>query len=98
MPTQEERVTTLEQSFTNSQREQTRQNRKTDENLTILLGLVQTQSIENKRIFARLDTMEQRFDTVDSRLDNVESQLETLSSDMNEVKTLLTQLVRNSQK
>ncbi len=98
MPTQEERVTTLEQSFTSSQREQARQNRKTDENLTILLGLVQTQSIEVKRIFARLDTMEQRFDGVDSRFDRVDSRLETIEGDMREVKTLLAQLVKNSQK
>ncbi len=112
MPTQEERVTTLEQSFTSSQREQARQNRKIDENLTILLGLVQTQSIEIKRIFARLDTMEQRFDSVDLRFDGVEQRLGsverhlgtmdqrlgTIETDTREVKTLLTQLVKNSQK
>ncbi len=91
MPTQDERVTTLEQTFTSSQREQARQNRKTDENLTILLGLVQTQSIEIKRIFTRLDTMEQRFDSVDSRL-------ETIEQDMHESKNMLTQILERLSK
>ncbi len=89
MPTQEERITTLEQTFTNSQREQARQNRKTDENLTILLGLVQTQSIEIKRIFARLDN-------VDSRLETIESDVHDIKQDVHEVKTMLAQLINNS--
>ncbi len=73
MPTQEERITTLEQNFTNFQREMARHNRKTDENLTILLGLVQTQSLESKRISTRLETMDERIETVEQRLSNLEN-------------------------
>ncbi len=91
MPTQEERVTTLEQTFTSSQREQARQNRKTDENLTILLGLVQTQSIEIKRIFARLDTTEQRIETLEQSI----SEVKTVQS---EHTTLLHQILEHLQK
>lgn len=125
MPTQEERLTTVERNATSFQREQARQNRKTDEDLTMLLGLVHIQRTETKQVLARLDTIERLFDGVDSRFDRVESHLEvlqrdmenvtqdmqgmkqdihsvdsrlgTLENNMQEVKTLLTQLVKNSQ-
>ena len=79
MPTQEERVTTLERDFTRFTKEMARQNRRTDENLTILLGLVQTQGLEFKRVNTRLDTMDER--------------LETLEHDVRDIKGLLTQLL-----
>jgi len=79
MPTQEERVTTLERDFTSFTKEMARQNRRTDENLTILLGLVQTQGLEFKRVNTRLDTMDER--------------LETLEHDVRDIKGLLTQLL-----
>lgn len=86
MPTQEERLATLEQNFISFQREIVRHNRKTDENLTILLGLVQTQSIESKRISSHLEAMDERLDGVDQRLG-------TLERDMSDVKGLLRQVL-----
>ncbi|GAC1621631.1 MAG: hypothetical protein NVS4B11_14810 [Ktedonobacteraceae bacterium] len=72
MATQEERVTALEQNFTSLTREIVRHDRKTDENLTILLGLVQTQSLESKRTSTRLEAMDERLDGVEQRLSNLE--------------------------
>ena len=84
MPTQEERVTTLERDFTSFTKEMARQNRRTDENLTILLGLVQTQGLEFKRVNTRLDTMDER--------------LETLEHDVRDIKGLLAQLLERLSK
>ena len=91
MPTQEERVTTLERDFTNFTKETAKQNRRTDENLTILLGLVQTQGLEFKRVNTRLDTMDERLDKMDGRL-------ETLEHDVRDIKGLLAQLLERLSK
>lgn len=88
MPTQEERITTLEQGFASFTREITRYNRKTDENLTILLGIAQAQSLDFKRVFTRLDTMDERLDKVEVRLDTVDERLGNLEYDMKDVKTV----------
>jgi len=93
MPTQEERITVLEQGFTNFTREITRYNRKTDENLTILLGLVQAQSLDFKRVTTRLDTMDERLEKVELRLDTVDERLGGLEHDVRDIKGLLGQIL-----
>lgn len=61
MPAQGERLAIVEQAIAASQRfqrEATDHIRATDENTTILLGLIRSQGQDIKRIFARLDRME----------------------------------------
>jgi len=59
MATQEERIVTLEQNATAFQKETVRRVREIQENATITLGLVQAEAIDIKRIYSRLDTLEQ---------------------------------------
>ena len=75
MATQEERLTTLEQAATNTQKfqnEAIRQIRDINDAVTILVGLTRAHNHDIHLIFERLDTidteMEQRFDLVDARL------------------------------
>ncbi len=59
MATQEERLATVETGLATFQREMVAKTRETNENSTILLGLLYKQSIEIKDIHERLDTIEQ---------------------------------------
>jgi len=59
MATQEERLVTVETGLATFQREMVAKTRETNENSTILLGLLYKQSIEIKDIHERLDTIEQ---------------------------------------
>jgi chromosome segregation ATPase len=72
MPTQEERLAIVEQAIATSQRfqrEATDHIRATDENTTILLGVIRSQGHDIKRICARLESMDLRFDRLETRLD-----------------------------
>lgn len=69
MPTQEERITTLEQSFGTLQREVGKSIREVSENSTILLGLVQTLLQENKQAGLRVEIMKIRMDQLETKLD-----------------------------
>ncbi len=93
MPTQEERLTTVEQNFTIYQRENAKRIRELQENATITIGLIQAQGIDIKRIATRQETMSERLDTVDQRLGTLEQDMGEVKQDMREVKTLLTQII-----
>ena len=72
MPTQEERLGAVEQAIAASQRfqrEAVAHIRDTEENTTILLGVIRSQGQDIKRIFTRLETIDQRLETIDQRLD-----------------------------
>ncbi len=93
MPTQEERITTLEQNFASFQREIVKQGRRTDEDLTMLLGIVQEERRDSRRVVTRLDAIEERLDgvevrlsTVEVRLSTVEARLSTVEADVHEVR------------
>jgi len=66
MATQEERLTAVEQ-FT---QEAARHIRETEENTTIMLGVIRSQGQDIRRIFERLDTMSMQLDTVAGQLND----------------------------
>ncbi len=79
MPTQEERLTALEQKTSAHIQE-------IDENTTIMLGVIRHQGQDIKRIF-------QRLETIDESLSTVKQQLNQLETKFDEQTTLLTQIL-----
>jgi uncharacterized protein Yka (UPF0111/DUF47 family) len=93
MPTQEERLTALEQKTAAHIQEM-------DENFTIMVGVIRHQGQDIKRIFQRLETMDeslntlnQRVETVDKRLETIERRLDRIETSFDEHTTLLTQIL-----
>ena len=86
MPTQEERLNTLEKSFTTFREVASKHIQETDENTTIMLGVIRHQGQDIRRIFQRLETIDERLNTLEQRFDR----LETMSG---EHTTLLTQIL-----
>jgi archaellum component FlaC len=93
MPTQEERLTALEQNTAAHMQE-------IDENTTIMLGVIRHQGQDIKRIFQRLETMDnnlnslnQRFETVDDNLNALKSNVHQLETKADEHTMLLTQIL-----
>ncbi len=78
MPTQEERLTALEQSSTAFQREAAAHIRETEENTTILLGVIRSQGQDIKRIVQHLETIDDHLGTMENRLGTVENRLGTI--------------------
>lgn len=107
MATQDERLATVEKGLATFQRETVLKIHETNENATMLLGLVYKQGIEIKSIHERLDTMDirldtmgnsldamdNRLDTMDTRLDTVEHRLGTIENTLSEHTSLLTQIL-----
>lgn len=79
MPTQEERLTALEQKTAAHIQE-------IDENTTIMLGVIRPQGQDTKRIFQRLETMDESLNTVKQQLNQLETKLDGHT-------TLLTQIL-----
>jgi DNA repair exonuclease SbcCD ATPase subunit len=79
MPTQEERLTALEQKTATHIQEM-------DENFTIMVGVIRHQGQDIKRIFQRLETMDDSLSTLKSHLNQLETTLD-------EHTTLLTQIL-----
>jgi ABC-type transporter Mla subunit MlaD len=78
MPTQEERLITLEQATAASQKFQQQAAahiRETEENTTILLSVIRSQGQDIRHMVERLDTIDTRLDRVETRLDRVETLL-----------------------
>src|SRR6266571_6960506 len=93
LPTQEERLTALEQKTAVHIQEM-------DENFTIMVGVIRHQGQDIKRIFQRLETMDeslntlnQRLETVDKRLETIERRLDRIETSFDEHTTLLTQIL-----
>ena len=93
MPTQEERLTALEQKTAAHIQEM-------DENFTIMVGVIRHQGQDIKRIFQRLETMDESLDTLNQSLETVDKRLETIDQRLNQFETtfdehtsLLTQIL-----
>jgi len=78
MPTQEERLSALEKF----QKEAAAHIRETEENTTILLGVIREQGRDIKRIFQHLETIDGHLETVDKHLETVDRHLSTLEQHM----------------
>ena len=92
MPTQEERLTALEQKTATHIQEM-------DENFTIMVGVIRHQGQDIKRIFQRLETMDeslntlnQHLETMDENLNTLNQRLETADESLNTLKQHLNQL------
>lgn len=104
MPTQEERVTALEQKTAAHMQE-------IDENTTIMLGVMRHQGQDIKRIFERLEMIDESLSTlgrhqaqdikrISQRLETMDESLSTLGRQLNQLQTkfdehtaLLTQIL-----
>ncbi len=73
MPTQEERLSALEKF----QKVAAAHIRETEENTTILLGVIRDQGRDIKRMVQHLETIDDRLDTLDQRLDTLERDMES---------------------
>ena len=93
MPTQEERLTTVEQKLVALQRETATNIREIDENITILLGVIRHQGQDTKRIFERLETIDDRLNTVEQHLNRLETRFDRLETKFDEHTALLTQIL-----
>src|SRR4249920_3817229 len=69
MPTQEERLVALEQSFGTQQKEIGKSIREVNENSTIMLGLLQTLTQESKQTGLRVEMMKIRMDQLETKFD-----------------------------
>jgi hypothetical protein len=79
MPTQEERITALEQKTTSHIQEM-------DENFTIMVGVIRHQGQDIKRIFHRLESVDENLHTIKQQ----HSHFETI---LNEHTSLLSQIL-----
>jgi DNA repair ATPase RecN len=79
MPTQEERLTALEQKTAVHIQEM-------DENFTIMVGVIRHQGQDIKRIFQRLETMDESLNALKDHFNQFETKLD-------EHTTLLTQIL-----
>jgi ABC-type transporter Mla subunit MlaD len=93
MPTQEERLMALEQSSTAFQREAAAHIRETEENTTILLGVIRSMGQDIKRMVQHLETIDDHLGTVDERLGTIEQRFNRLETKSDEHTTLLTQIL-----
>ncbi len=73
MPTQEERLTALERAFVTFREEAGALIRETEENTTILLGVIRSQGQDIKRIFRHIETIDEHLGTMDERLSRLET-------------------------
>ena len=86
MATQEERITALEQTFTVFRNELARKAQETDENITIMLGVIRHQGQDIRRIFERLESM-------DTHLEHMDTHLNTMDTRLDRVENMLTQIL-----
>ncbi len=76
MPTQEERLTTLEKTFATFRQEAGAHIKETEENTTIMLGVMRSQGQDIRKIFQRLETMDEHLNTIEQRLDRLETKFD----------------------
>ncbi len=73
MPTQEERLSALEKM----QKVAAAHIRETEENTTILLGVLRDQGRDIRRLVEHLETIDERLNTLEPRLDTLERHMES---------------------
>src|SRR5260370_25761320 len=100
MPTQEERITALEQTLAKSQKETNANIVEIDENTTILLGVIRRQGQDIRRISEHLSTIDEQLATIEQRLNRLETKsdehialLREHTTRCDRLETLLTQVL-----
>jgi len=89
MPTQEERLSTLERSFASFQKETVSTVVEVNEKYTMLFGAFKSQEQDIKSILARLGIVEQRLGLIDNRLTVVEQRLESMEATLRQYTKVL---------
>ena len=89
MATQEERTTALEQTFAIFRQELARKAQETDENITIMLGVIRHQGQDIRRIFERLETVDAHLESMDTHLNTMDTHLESMDTRLNTMDTRL---------
>ena len=93
MPTQEERLTALEKTFATFRQEAGTHIKETEENTTIMLGVMRSQGQDIRKIFQRLETVDSHLNNIEDRFSPLERKLDTHTALLNEHTTLLTQIL-----
>ncbi len=93
MPTQEERLTVLEQSFATFQRETGKAIRELNENATISLGLLHALSQESKQAAFRAELMKLRLDLLETKFDEHTRVLNEHTVRFDRLEAMLTQVL-----
>ena len=88
MPTQEERLPALEKLQTVS----AAHIRETEENTTILLGVIREYGRDIKRTFQRLEVIDERLDALEGRFGTLEDRFGEQEKKLDQVLLLLTTL------
>ncbi len=84
MPTQEERLTTLEKAFATFRQEAGTHIKETEENTTIMLGVIRSQGQDIRKIFQRLETMDESLNGIEQRFDRLETKFDAHTALLNE--------------
>ncbi|HZS76687.1 MAG TPA: hypothetical protein VFA41_08730 [Ktedonobacteraceae bacterium] len=90
MPTQEERLTALERF----QKQVADHIRETEENTTILLGVIRSQGRDIRNMVQRLEAIDGRLETIDGRLDTFEQRFNGLEQRFDGLDQKLAQVLR----
>jgi len=85
MATQEERLTTLEQTFAIFRQDIARRTQETDENITIMLGVIRHQGQDIRRIFERLETIDTHLNTMNTRLESMDTRLDRVENMLTQI-------------
>jgi len=93
MGTQEDRVTTLEQTFATFRKETAARTQEIEENTTIMLGVMRSQGRDIRRIFESFEALNQRVETLHQGLETLHQRLDRLETKSDEQTTLLTQIL-----
>ncbi len=76
MATQEERLTALEKTFATFRQEAGAHIKETEENTTIMLGVMRSQGQDIRKIFQHLETMDEHLNTIEQRFDRLETKFD----------------------
>lgn len=84
MATQDERLTVLEKAFATFRQEAGAHIKETEENTTIMLGVIRSQGQHIRKIFQRLETMDEHLNTIEQRFDRLETKFDAHTALLNE--------------
>ncbi len=93
MATQEERITTLEQTFALFRKETASCTQEIEENTTIMLGIMRSQGQDIRKIFKHLEAVDEQLGAMDQHLETIDKHLERLETTFEEHTSLLTQIL-----
>ena len=89
MPTQEERLTTLERTVALLQKRSSAEIQDLNRNVTMLLGMISGQELDIKEIKIGLVTLDEKADALDGRIERLEGTSEVHTGILNEHTNLL---------